>query len=193
MLNSDDPVVRSLVLQQGFVNAHASGDLRYWPKAGRVKTVHLPATATVLLGLGGPQGHIWRVAVGDRTGAISLLTLPELNLVESWAPHQAPVTALFAESSDTGEMRLISADSDGDVRIVGADLPREGRLLRRLGERITAIRAESDRLILMCGWQRRVFSRVGEQIATPVASKPQREVKTRLPVVLTRTTTPAQA
>jgi hypothetical protein len=45
----------------------------------------------------------------------------------------------------------------------------------------------------MCGWQRRVFSRVGEHIATPVASKPQREVKTRLPVVLTRTTTPAQA
>jgi WD40 repeat protein len=166
--------------------------VRYWPKGGRVRTVHLESTATVLLGLGGPQGHIWRVAVGDCNGTVHLLSLPELHRIDGWTGHTAAVTAITADVSDDGDMRLITGDSSGQIRLLHCDSDGEGRLLNEIGERITSIRAERHRLILMSGWQRRILSRVGERLIQPSPAKPPRKVQTRLPVTI-RSTTPVRA
>ena len=73
MSQSKNPVVRSLVVEAGILNAHADGMVRLWPRHGRARNTRLPETATCLLALIGPQGKVWRVAIGDRSGAITLM------------------------------------------------------------------------------------------------------------------------
>ena len=189
---SDDRVVRSLVLQHGLLNAHISGDLCWWPTNGEVSIAHLPSAATVLLGLKGPNGEVERVAVGDVTGAITILSLPELHHVDVWNPHRTAVTSMAVEISTDENLRLITADADGNVHMIGAGLPRKGILMRRVGKRITAIRIQKKVIILMSGWLRLTFERLGKFNIIQKQVPAKRLTQTKLPIV-NRSSTPVQA
>jgi len=157
-----DPVVRSLVLQQGLLNAHISGDLCWWPTNGEAIIAHLPDPATVLLGMEDNFGGISHVAIGDIKGAITILSLPDLNHVSASVPHQAAITSMAFEINNVNQVRLISADAEGNVHITGDGLPRKGIQMRRVGRRITSIKIQKDEVILMSGWLRMRFKRLGE-------------------------------
>jgi hypothetical protein len=122
----------------------------------------MSAPATVLLGIKGESGNISRVAIGDVTGAITILSLPDLHHVSACIPHQAPVTSMAFENNSDHKFRLISADAHGNVHLIGDGLPRKGIQMRRVGRRITSIRIQKNEIILMSGWLRMKFRRLGE-------------------------------
>lgn len=177
-----DPVIRSLVLQSGLLNAHASGALCWWPRNGCSRRILLDAPATVLLGMGGPQGHIWRFAVGDVDGGVQVLGLPDLRSVVAWRPSECTITALCLEATRERTWRLFSGDAEGEVHRLEMEGPESGTRLHGVGSRITAIRADPHRLTLMCGWQRRTLSRIGERLVAPTRDKPAPVLQTRLQV-----------
>ncbi len=186
-----DPVVRSLVLQQGLLNAHISGDLCWWPMNGEAVIAHLPDPATVLLGMEVKSGDISHVAIGDVKGAITILSLPDLHHVSASVPHQAAITSMAFEINNENQVRLISADADGNVHITGEGLPRKGIQMRRVGRRITSIRIQKGEIILMSGWLRMRFKRLGE-FNLVEEQQPRRFTQTKF-AVLNQTPTPVEA
>ena len=76
-------VVRSIVMPNGIVTAHADRNLIFKPVNGRERIAKLPRRVTVMMGCLGPQGVVFRLLVGDASGAVHLLSLPEMKLIQS--------------------------------------------------------------------------------------------------------------
>jgi hypothetical protein len=181
MSHSNNPVVRSLVVEAGILNSHADGMVRLWPRHGRARNTRLPETATCLLALIGPQGKVWRVAIGDRSGAITLLSVPELNVLARWKMHRAPITAICVDDSRISVRGMISADAEGDIRMIGDDVEQKHSLLARVRSRPTSLRVINDEIIVMSGWKMMTLNRAtNEQVVSPT---PARWVQTTLPTL----------
>ncbi|MDP6906662.1 MAG: hypothetical protein QF440_04520 [Candidatus Thalassarchaeaceae archaeon] len=183
MVGEKDPVIRSLVLEKGFINAHKSGDLVWWPKNGEIAIAHLHEGASIILGIGENDQNITHVAVGGVDGSVTLLSLPKLDYIDSWCPHKSPVTALFLEKHSGNQFRFITADSQGNVNLIGYQLPRTGVKILNLGRRITSISANREQLIVMSGWQRMVFNRKGSTITNNRKNISRRMIQTKLPLI----------
>jgi len=180
----DDTVIRSLVLESGILNAHASGRLRWWPRNGVPREMQLTAPATVLLGLKGPQGTVWRVAVGDEAGGIRRISLPDLVPVDHWIGDGHGISALAAWRDAAGRRHLICGDGLGRVRTLESGGRGE---LFEVGEAITGLRVDRGRVVVSRGWRRSVHDWTGSIVpAASFAGRPstggRRWVQTALPV-----------
>jgi hypothetical protein len=182
MSHNNNPVVRSLVVEAGIVNAYADGMIRLWPRLGQARNVKLPETSTCLLALIGPQGKVWRVAVGDCSGTITLLSIPELNVLECWKLHHAPITALCVDDSRISERGMISGDAEGEIRLIGDDIDSKASLLTRIRSRPTSLRVINDEIIVMSGWKMMTLNRTKTNQVT-IKAPAARWVQTTLPAI----------
>lgn len=179
---TDDVVIRSLVLESGILNAHATGRLRWWPRHGVPREIRLTAPATVLLGLSGPQGKTWRVAVGDEQGGVRRLSLPDLVPVDHWIGDGVPTSALSTWRDAAGRRHLLCGDHEGKIR----SLDTKGRNpMFEVGEAVTGLRVDRGRIIVSCGWRRSVHDWTGALVPAEnlgANSRGRRWVQTALPV-----------
>ena len=87
-------VIRSVVTPEGIITAHARRLVVFTPNRGAARQIVLPAAATSMLALVGPQQRANRLLVGDRCGALHVLMLPQMDLLSTHQLGDVPVTAL---------------------------------------------------------------------------------------------------
>ena len=148
-------VVRSIVMPNGIVTAHADRKIIFKPVNGRERIAKLPRRVTVMMGCPGPQGVIFRLLVGDASGAVHLISLPELQLIQSTRLSMSPVTAL-ALHEPSGKKMVIAGLDNGEIHAISDDLPDRSLKLFKLESSIGLICSTEEILTIHSGWTRDV-------------------------------------
>ncbi len=148
-------VVRSIVMPNGIVTAHADRNLIFKPVNGRERIAKLPRRVTVMMGCLGPQGVVFRLLVGDASGAVHLLSLPELKLIQSTRLSMSRVTAL-ALHEPSGKKMVIAGLDNGEIHAIGDNLPDGSLKLFKLETTIGLICSTDEILTIHSGWTRDV-------------------------------------
>ena len=131
---------------------------------------------TVLLALTGPDGAAWRILIGDRSGKLTLLSLPHLLLVEEMQNHSQPISCLSAQQR-SGGLVILSGHEDGTVMAYGQQLPSGSVQLFQVENTVDALRCESELIHVHSGWERKIVYWDG----TPKQNPGQ--LQKRLPIV----------
>ena len=134
---------------------------------------NIGAKPTVLLALSGPNGMAWRLLVGARDGSLTLLSLPNMVLVERLQPHDCEITSLSAHPRNGGTV-LLSGDRNGDVCVHGEQIPGGSVKLFSVNGVINAIHCESEYIHVHIGWERQILHWDGTVKGKSYASKQQR-------------------
>ena len=92
-------VVRSLVTPEGCLVAMDDGMIQWRPNDGTNKRAKLDAIATVMLVLKGPSSRIETAVVGDSNGGVTLLSLPNLELVDKFTTEGGIVRSMCTVSA----------------------------------------------------------------------------------------------
>jgi hypothetical protein len=165
-------VIRSVVTPEGIIAAHASGLVVFTPNRGTSRQIVLPAAATSMLALVGPQQRANRLLVGDRGGALHVLMLPQMELLSTHQLGDVPVSALESQSKDDS-LRLVAGLQDGRVLVVGDDIPGGIMPLFRVDGPVSLIRCVDDQLHVNCGWERHIRHWNGDHVSS---SRPHRQL-----------------
>ena len=157
-------VVRSIVMPNGIVTAHADRTLLFKPLRGREQKIRMAAQATVMLACYGPQKFVFRLLVGDAKGSVHLVSLPELNLIESHELGKTPVTAL-ALHEPGGRKRVIAGLQDGGIYALGEGVPSGSLKLFSLDGSVGLIHSTDEILTVYSGWTREVRHWNGDAVS----------------------------
>ncbi len=150
MIMSNGIVVRSMVLSNGYVVAMDDGLISWRPNNGRRSNHRLQYPATVLLGMKGPTGKCESILIGDLRGNIVRLSLPRLELLDAYETSSSSIRSL-CRTNFTSDKILVGND-DGEVWLVGKDVPGSGVMLFHHETKITSIRLINDEITIQCGW-----------------------------------------
>ena len=131
------------------------------------------AKPTVLLALAGPNGNAWRLLVGAGDGSPTLLSLPNMVLVENLQPHDCKVTSLAAHRRSGGTV-LLSGDCDGIVCVHGEQIPGGRVKLFTVAGVVDALRCETAYIHVHIGWERKILHWDGTVKGKSDATKQQR-------------------
>lgn len=165
-------VIRSVVTPEGIITAHARRLVVFTPNRGAARQIVLPAAATSMLALVGPQQRANRLLVGDRCGALHVLMLPQMDLLSTHQLGDVPVTALESQSKDDS-LRLVVGLQDGRVLVVGDDIPGGVLPLFRVDGPVSLIRCVDEQLHVNCGWERHIRHWNGDHVSS---SRPHRQL-----------------
>ena len=133
-----------------------------WKQKGeRERRLKLPAPASVILGLVGPNGRIDRVVIGDDYGGVSFVSIPEMELFERYVVGTSRIRSICC-SSISGESILVGCE-DGKVIMVGQNVPDNMVLLFELDGPASALKVEGTNLHIHQGWERKVVDWLGEK------------------------------
>tara|TARA_B100001248_G_C27385924_1_gene459685 strand:- start:1470 stop:2081 length:612 start_codon:yes stop_codon:yes gene_type:complete len=143
-------VVRSMVLNDGYIIALDDGMISWRPNGGRRTNYRLQYPAAVLLGMIGPTGYCESVIIGDTRGNIIRLSLPKLELLDAYETAGNTVRSIW-RVSDTSDRLLVGNDS-GHVWLIGRDVPDNCVLLFKHDECITSIKTHQDQITIHSGW-----------------------------------------
>ncbi len=164
-------VIRSVVIPEGIITAHANRLVVFTPNGGAARQIVLPAVATSMLALIGPQQRANRLLIGDRSGALRVLMLPQMDLLSTHELGDVPVTAL--ESQPNGDsLRLVAGLQNGQVLSVGDDVPGGVLPLFRVDGPVSLIRCVDGQLHVNCGWERHIRHWNGDHVSS---SRPLRQ------------------
>ena len=117
---------------------------------------NIGAKPTVMLALSGPNGMAWRLLVGAQDGGLTLLSLPNMVLVERLEPHDCEITSLSAHRR-SGDTVLLSGDRNGIVCVHGEEFPGGSVKLFSVGGVVNAIHCESEYIHVHMGWKRQIL------------------------------------
>ncbi len=154
-------VIRSLVTRYGTLVALDDASIIWKQKGERERRLKLPAPASVILGLVGPNGRINRVVVGDDYGGVSFVSIPEMELFERYVVGTSRIRSICC-SSISGESILVGCE-DGKVIMVGQNVPNNMVLLLELDGPASALKVEGTNLHIHQGWERKVVDWLGEK------------------------------
>ena len=87
-------VVRSMVLNDGYVIALDDGLISWRPSGGRRTNHRLQNPASILLGIKGPTGKCESIIIGDTRGNIIRLSLPKLELLDAFETTSGVVRSI---------------------------------------------------------------------------------------------------
>jgi len=140
---------------------------------GTRASFNIGAKPTVLLALSGPNEIAWRLLVGAGDGSLTLLSLPNMVLIERLQPHDCEITSLSAHRGSDGTV-LLSGDSNGIVCVHGEQIPGGSVKLFSVDGAINAIHCESEYIHVHIGWERQILYWDGTVKGKSDASKQQR-------------------
>ena len=133
-----------------------------WKQKGeRERRLKLPAQASVILGLVGPNGRIDRVVIGDDYGGVSFVSIPGMELIERYVVGMSKIRSICC-SSISGDSILVGCE-DGKVIMVGHNVPNNMVLLFELDGPASALKVEGTNLHIHQGWERKVVDWLGEK------------------------------
>lgn len=145
-------VVRSMVLNDGYVIALDDGMISWRPNSGRRINYRLQYPAAVLLGMKGPTGYCESVVIGDTRGNVIRLSLPKLELLDAYDTSGTVIRSICRVSNSSD--RLLVGDDSGHVWLVGRDVPDNFVLLFKHEECITSIRTQDEEITIQSGWSK---------------------------------------
>ena len=148
-------VVRSIVMPNGIVTAHADSRLISKPVNGGEKVVKLPRRVTVMMGFQDSEGNISRLIVGDHSGAVRTISYPEMKLEQSFQLTGSRVTALSVHEA-SGKKMVIAGLDNGEIHAIDESLPKGSIKLLKLDGSIGLINSNEEILTIHSGWVRDV-------------------------------------
>ncbi|MFB1005161.1 MAG: hypothetical protein QMC59_01615 [Candidatus Poseidoniaceae archaeon] len=166
-------VVRSLVTPEGCLVAMDDGMIQWRPTDGTNKRAKLDAIATVMLVLKGPSSRIEIAVVGDSNGGVTLLSLPNLELVDKFTTEGGIVRSMCTVSAS--ETSFLAATQGGQVWMVGAHVPNRRIKLFTHNGPITSMRLNQSIIHIQSGWDRANYSMDGNQTTRFDGMKPFEE------------------
>ena len=149
-------VVRSIVLNDGYVIALDDGMISWRPSGGRRTNHRLQYPASILLGMKGSTGKCESIIIGDTIGNIIRLSLPKLELLDAFETTSGVVRSI-CRVSDTSDRILVGSES-GHVWLLGRDVPNNCVLLFKHNQCITSIRSTDDGITLQSGWSKYTYN-----------------------------------
>lgn len=179
-------VVRSLVTPEGCLVAMDDGMIQWRPTDGTNKRAKLDAIATVMLVLKGPSSRIETAVVGDSNGGVTLLSLPNLELVDKFTTEGGIVRSMCTVSAS--ETSFLAATQGGQVWMVGAHVPNRRIKLFTHNGPITSMRLNQNIIHIQSGWDRANYSMDGNQTTRfdgmkPFEEKAQRRANRRAKIM----------
>ena len=179
-------VVRSLVTPEGCLIAMDDGMIQWRPNDGTNKRAKLDAIATVMLVLKGPSSRIETAVVGDSNGGVTLLSLPNLELVDKFTTEGGIVRSMCTVSAS--ETSFLAATQGGQVWMVGAHVPNRRIKLFTHNGPITSMRLNQNIIHIQSGWDRANYSMDGHQTTRfdgmkPFEEKAQRRANRRAKIM----------
>ena len=155
-------VIRSMILSEGYVAAMDDGMISWRPHSGTRRNYRLEFPVTTLLGVGGPSGKCESIWCGDTKGNLIRLSLPRLDILDSYSLKSSSIRSICAVSSSSD--KILVGTSCGDVWTIGQEIP--GRQLRlfNLQQPITSIRCNESSIIIQSGWSRYTFDWTGKEL-----------------------------
>jgi len=145
-------VVRSMVLNDGYIIALDDGMISWRPNSGRRTNYRLQYPAAVLLGMKGPTNYCESVVIGDTKGNVIRLSLPKLELLDAYETSGTIIRSICRVSNSSD--RLLVGDNSGNVWLIGRDVPDNLVLLFKHDECITSIRTQNDEITIQSGWSK---------------------------------------
>ncbi len=179
-------VVRSLVTPEGCLVAMDDGMIQWRPTHGTNRRAKLDAIATVMLVLKGPSSRIETAVIGDSNGGVTLLSLPNLDLVDKFSIEGGIVRSMCTVSAS--ETSFLAATQGGQVWMVGAHVPNRRIKLFTHDGPITSMRLHQHTIHIQSGWHRANYSMDGNQTTRfdgmkPFEEKAQRRANRRAKIM----------
>lgn len=153
-------VLRSMVTPDGCLTAMDDGSINWRPRGGGLIRARIEVLSSVLLGLKGPTGHIDRIVVGDRMGGITILSISDLSIIDKFMTKGSPILSLCS-SSMSGES-ILAGCKNGQVFLVGANIPGRVIELFELEGPASALRVIGQNLHIQQGWERKIVDWKGK-------------------------------
>lgn len=149
-------VVRSMVVSDGCIIALDDGIVSWRPTTGRRNNHRLQYPASVLLGMMGPTGNCESVVVGDTRGNVIRLSIPRLEVLDVYETSNGLIRSLCRVNSTSD--KLLVGNGNGQVWLIGRDVPDKSILLFKHDECITSIRSIGEEGILVhSGWSKYTY------------------------------------
>tara|TARA_A100001037_G_scaffold278928_1_gene280260 strand:- start:1944 stop:2513 length:570 start_codon:yes stop_codon:yes gene_type:complete len=148
-------IVRSIVMPNGIVTAHADRKIIFKPVNGIERIAKLPRRVTVMMACKGTEGMVFRLLVGDAGGSVHILSLPELKFIQSTHLSHNSVTAL-ALHEPIGKKMVVAGLENGEIHAIGDNLTNGSLELFKLENSIGLICSNEEILIIHSGWVREV-------------------------------------
>ena len=155
--------IRSMITAEGCIIAMDDGTITWTPRRGGLKRVRLDAQASLILGLIGPKGKIDRVLVGYISGAVNIISLSQMTVIDRYVTGKSKVRSLCS-SSISGECILVGCEN-GSVYLVGQNVPDRAVELFELDGPASAMRVVGQSLHIQQGWKRLTLDWTGEEVS----------------------------
>ena len=156
-------VVRSMVLSDGYIIALDDGMISWRPNNGRRTNYRLQYPASVLLGMKGDSGLCESLVIGDTRGNVIKLSLPRLELLDAYETNGGLIRSLCRVSTTSD--KLLVGNDNGQVWMIGREVPSNCVLLFNHDECITSIRTTNNEIIVHSGWSKYNYDWQGVMIS----------------------------
>ena len=151
-----------MITAEGCIIAMDDGTITWTPRKGELKRVRLDSQASVILGLIGPKGRIDRVVVGDNSGTVNIISLPQMTVIDRYVTGKSTIRSLCA-SSISSECILVGCE-DGRVCLIGQKIPDKVVELFELDGPASAMKVVGQSLHIQQGWKCLTMDWTGEEI-----------------------------
>ncbi len=161
-------VIRSMVIPSGNIVAMDDGTISWRKNRDRPRHCRIESQASVMLGLMGPMGNIDRIVVGDINGAVNVISLARMEVVDKFVVSDSTIRSLCS-CSMSGESILAGCE-DGGIHMVGPDVPGRTVRLFQLDGPASAIRVVGQSLHIQQGWERKILDWTGQSTTFDTSS-----------------------